>query len=160
MLTQVRLKELLDYNPETGLFIWKINSTRIHIGKLAGCNNHGYRRIKIDNKNYMASRLAWLYVYGEFPKYVIDHIDHNTMNDSIINLRDVTILGNNQNQIKASRKSILGFMGVSPISGSKKFMARINFDGKTKYLGCFETKELANSAYIEAKRILHTTCTI
>jgi len=79
MIIQARLKEILHYSPETGLFIWLVSlSNRIKAGDDAGFINDIslYRTITVSGKMYQAHRLAWLYVYGVWPEY-IDHINHN-----------------------------------------------------------------------------------
>jgi hypothetical protein len=77
VLTQERIKELLDYDPDTGIFKWKISKARsIKVNNIAGGAEQGkYHRIRIDGKNYVAHRLAWLYVYGKWPDEYIDHIN-------------------------------------------------------------------------------------
>ena len=89
MITQEELKELLDYNPETGLFTWNVYNN-IKNKTTAGTFNDGYIQIKIKQKIYQAHRLAWLYVYGEWPKGQIDHINGIRDDNRIENLRDVT----------------------------------------------------------------------
>ena len=69
-LTQKRLQELFTYEADTGIFIRK--ST----GKEAASKHNGYVRICIDYKEYRAHRLAYLYITGEFPAGIIDHINH------------------------------------------------------------------------------------
>lgn len=97
-ITQERLKKLLTYNPCTGHFQWKSSRQGIRFWKHAGCHDsyNGYRRITIDGKSYMASRLAWIYIYGEEPQ-VVDHIDRARWNDSIWNLANGTTADNMKN---------------------------------------------------------------
>ena len=163
MLTQERLKELLDYNPETGIFTRKVSSGRYNrwkVGSIVGCNHgNGYLRIVIDKKPYFAHRLAWFYMYGIWPK-LIDHKDHDCANNQIDNLRDVTKSENNQNQIKARRSNKTGLLGVTWDKQVNKYPAQIGLNGKTIQLGKFSTADEAHQAYLEAKRILHSTCTI
>jgi hypothetical protein len=102
------LKKRLDYNPETGEFIWKpktVRSTDEKIwnarfpGQVAGTmDGRGYRRIRIDGKDYGAARLAWLYIYGEWPENEIDHINRVRDDDRLVNLRDVTSSENCNNR--------------------------------------------------------------
>ena len=94
-LTQEYLKSILDYDLDTGIFTWKINKAkRTKIGDIAGWSYNGYREIEINDKKYKAHRLAWLYVYGEMPNKLIDHIDGNRSNNKISNLREATLDGN------------------------------------------------------------------
>jgi hypothetical protein len=102
------LKKRLDYNPETGEFIWKPKTVRStddkrwnawFPGQVAGTmDGRGYRRIMLDGKSYGAARLAWLYVYGEWPKNEIDHINRLRDDDRLVNLRDVTSSENCNNR--------------------------------------------------------------
>jgi len=91
MLTTDRLRELLDYDTETGLFRWKTpTNNRITVGSLAGQNHpKGYTRIGVDGAKYLAHRLAWLYVHGVWPINQIDHINRMKTDNRINNLRDV-----------------------------------------------------------------------
>ena len=113
MLNQKTLKKYLDYDPETGIFKWKTaNSHRIKVGDVARTpRSDGYIQIKLFNKPYLAHRLAWLYVNGEFPKDHMDHINGVKMDNRIVNLRAVTQAENNRN--KPMRKdNTSGVMGV------------------------------------------------
>lgn len=156
MLTQARLKEFFHYNLDNGLF------TRI---KTAGCSakgwvvgtHHadGYLSIEIDKKGYLLHRLAWMYVYGEFPKNEIEHIDGNRNNNKWNNLRHASNLENTQNmKVYSTNKS--GYTGVIFRKTESKWLAKIDFNKKRYYLGRFETAELASEAYKEAKKRLHT----
>ena len=90
MITQSQLKELLDYNPDTGIFTWKIKQcSKINIGDVAGTKNNKYIQIAINFKKYYAHRLAWLYMHGKYPENEIDHINRNKKDNRFCNLRDV-----------------------------------------------------------------------
>jgi hypothetical protein len=91
MITRARLLELLDYNPATGIFRWKASTNqRIKPGSIAGCCRHEkYWWIRLDGRSYSAGRLAWLYVYGNWPLHQIDHINRVKTDNRIGNLRDV-----------------------------------------------------------------------
>jgi hypothetical protein len=162
-LTQERLKELLHYDQETGVFIWKIDRSRLaKKGNIAGCfNYYGYIDIKIDGKTYKANRLVWIYVYGKWPKYQIDHIDNIRHHNWIKNLREATHSQNQQNQIKAkTNNKSTGLLGsyLNKIDGT--FRSQIRLNGKSNHLGVFETDQEAHTAYIDAKRKHHEFCTI
>lgn len=161
-LTQSTLKALLEYDPKTGMFTWLTSqSNRAPIGSLANSiSDDGYYRIRVKGKSYRAHRLVWLYVYGKFPDGDIDHINGDTLDNRIENLRDVTKAGNQQNQRRAHTRNKTGHFGASEQGFSGKYRARIRVNGKVHYLGLFNTPEEASKAYVEAKRRLHSTCTI
>jgi hypothetical protein len=98
MLTQARLKELLHYNPDTGIFTWaSAPNLSIVIGTEAGTGHEGYIRIKLDGKSYLAHRLAFLYVDGYMPERQVDHKFGNTEDNRYRELRPVTQMCNSQN---------------------------------------------------------------
>jgi hypothetical protein len=155
--TANRVRELLDYNPETGEFIWKTNRRgKRQKGMSAGCRHpHGYIRISIDYRLYNAQRLAWLLVTGNWPKKFIDHIDGNPSNNKFENLREATYLQNGANRkISSANKS--GYKGVSFVKATQKWGAWIKVAGKSKNLGSnFQTPEDAHEAYKKAAEKLH-----
>ena len=103
MITQKRLKEVLEYNPETGVFTKKQKIGRGKVGcKCGGLNWKGYWIVSADNQRYRAHRLAWLYMYGKFPDNQIDHINHDKIDNRIENLREVTNSVNHRNMKKPS----------------------------------------------------------
>jgi hypothetical protein len=159
MLTQARLKELLHYNPDTGVFTnLSARSTSIKAGVSAGyIRQDGYVVIKVDSKPYKAHRLAWLYVHGSWP---IDLIDHIRSDNKISNLREATNRQNIQNLKAARSDNGSGYLGVSFRKGCGKWRATIFIDGMNRSLGDFDTPELASEAYLTAKRIHHEYCTI
>jgi hypothetical protein len=162
MLTQSRLKELLHYCAETGVFTWIAKPNRnIVIGSIAGAiHSHGYIHVNVDGKRYYAHRLAWFYVNGCWPKFEIDHINLDKKDNRIVNLRDITH-GENLHNLRSPQRNnkTSNLIGASFHSGAGKFVASIGLKGKTKYLGLFETAELAHQAYLNAKKIYHPSST-
>ena len=151
-MNQRRLKELLSYDKNTGIFRWKVRKAyKIKIGDIAGnLRKDGYKRVMIDEKLYSAHRLAWLYVYGEFPKHEIDHINHNKGDNRISNLRDVT-RGENRKNLANQRHNTSGTTGVAWYKPYKKWVARIRVNGKQKHLGYFDNINEAKIARQKAK---------
>ena len=163
MITHTELLERLHYNEDTGVFTWinpAFNKTQ-YIGKIAGNpDKEGYLYIKINSRNYRCNRLAWFYIYGIWPKGVIDHINHIVTDNRIENLRDVSFSGNSQNQNKAHADSSHGYFGVRYNPIKKRWQARIQTNGKRISLGGFDTPQEAHEAYVNAKREFHDTCII
>lgn len=158
--THQRVLELLDYEPETGLFHWKSHRTgTAPKGAAAGSlqvNKNGtrYTRICIDGTNLSAHRLAWFYVHGAWPKDQIDHADGNGLNNRIGNLREANSFQNAQNRrIKRTNKS--GIKGISWKKSRQKWQAQIECNGIAFHLGSFATKEEAGQAYADAAARLH-----
>ena len=144
------LKEILDYNPITGLFTWKIDRKGgSKAGDVAGCHQSGYIYIKINYKLYAAHRLAWFFTYGQWPSEIIDHIDNNSTNNQILNLREASHSENMRNK-KTYANNKTGYKGVSLNQSSGKFQAKIRVDGKQFSLGYYSTAEEAHKAYVEA----------
>lgn len=157
-LTQEWLKSLLRYDCETGVFTWLVSMGTRAAGATAGSpNSQNQPLIKINGKKYVAARLAWLYVYGEWPKEMIDHIDGNCGNNAFRNLRDVSNQFNQYNQQGTRANTKTGLMGVTRCAHYKKekYSACIGVNGKKKHIGVFDTKEEAHAAYVaEKKRIV------
>ena len=156
MITQKRLHETVSYDPNTGVFTNKICRRPCVVGKVLGTlDKKGYVKIGIDKKIYSAHRLAWLYVYGKFPDYQIDHINGTRDDNRIENLRDVQSQLNTQNQQKAPKNSSTGKLGVSWSQQKNKFRASIVVDSKQIHIGFFDDKDKASQAYFKAKEKLH-----
>lgn len=152
MLTQERLKQLLHYDPETGVFTWIAHQRRPDlIGTVAGFDAHGYVGISVDRKKYPAHSLAWLYVYGEMPLSELDHKNRVRSDNRIRNLRKATRKQNacNQSPRKASKT---GVVGVSIDAQTGKFRAHITVDAKMIHLGRFSVIDDAIVARRSAER--------
>ena len=160
VLTAERLREVLDYCHDTGVFTWKIRtSNRVKVGDVSGSVDiKGYIVIGVDGFLHKAHRLAWLHVNGSWPTEQIDHVNGSKSDNRISNLRIATNAQNCQNQRSAQSHNKTGLLGVSPKNG--KFVAQIRNNGKKQYLGYFPTPEEAHAAYLEAKREFHSHCTI
>lgn len=160
-LEHKELIKILSYNKKTGLFKWLIKPCRnIRKGKVAGYHrSDGRRKIMIHGVKYYASRLAWFYVYGQWPENEIDHINGIRSDDRITNLRDVNTKINRENRHSSDRDNKTGFLGVTIIP-SGRYGAQIGNNKKTLRLGTYDTPEQAHQAYLEAKRKLHLGCTI
>lgn len=126
-------------------------------GKVAGNTNHaGYVRIGLGgakSNSYMAHRLAWLYMTGEWPVADIDHINGKRSDNRWVNLRSVSRSVNLQNQRVARSNNNTGLLGVTRTRGG--FGAQIAAYGEQRWIGTFQTPEAAHAAYIAAKRVLH-----
>ncbi len=141
-LTAERLKEHLSYDPLTGVFLWKPRRWRSAKGE-AGClNAKGYLVITIDNRQYSAHHLAWLYVFGEWPREELDHHDTNRSNNRISNLREAEPI---ENRANTRPRGASGFKGVR--KKSSRWEASIVHRGLYIYLGTFDTPELAAASY-------------
>jgi hypothetical protein len=157
-LTAARLRELLHYDPETGVFT-RVTSNPATNGRPVGwLDGEGHRYLRVGGVIYAAHRLAWLFSYGEWPRDVIDHVNGEKDDNRLPNLRDVDMYINMQNIRRARIDSSTGILGVSQYK--KRFRADIKVNGKRKYLGNFITPELAHAAYVAAKRLYHPGCTI
>lgn len=156
-LTAARLREVLHYDPDTGVFTWvKPTNRRIRVGAVAGCidGKHGHRIIiGIDGDLHLAHRLAWLYMTGEWPEHEIDHKNGDRMENPFDNLRDATRKLNQQNQRRARCDSKSGIQGVRAVG--ENFRASIRVDGSPVSLGTHPTSDQASAAFVEAKRLYH-----
>lgn len=150
-LTQERLKELLHYDPETGVFTWKVARRGTSAGTLAGCTMpRGYRVIMIDGALCYAHRLAYLYVYGETPEGMLDHRDQDKGNNRFSNLRVTT---DSQNKLNTGPRATntSGFKGVYWNKRVRKWAAEIKIDHKKHFLGYFDNILDAVAARKEAE---------
>jgi hypothetical protein len=149
MLTAKRLRQVLKYNPETGIFRWKtVIPGPVLPGDVAGAL-HGsmHRQIRVDGQIYQSGRLAWLYMKGRWPKHEINCINGNRSDIRWANLREITRA---QGRSLCSPRSKLGVKGVWGKQGS--YVAQIRVSGQKKYLGTFDTLKEASAAYAKAAK--------
>lgn len=139
-ITQERLKELLDYDPETGVFVWKVRiGNRDSIGHVAGgIGGKGYPCIGIYGGQYRSHRLAFLWMTGELPTNEIDHINRERTDNRWKNLRAVTHKGNSRNMPMKSVNTS-GITGVSWFKRDSTWRARIKVDYESIHLGLFDS---------------------
>lgn len=155
VLTQERLREILNYDPETGEFTYRVRRGAFTPGKPAGnVSKKGHVKIYVDRQFYAAHRLAWLYVYGEFPEKYLDHINRIRHDNRISNLREVTPRENNENMSPSTRGKS-GYPGVYWIEKSGRWIARINAGRKQYQVGQFLTKDEAMAARKAAELKYH-----
>lgn len=154
-ITYRRLLEALAYELATGLFRWRVRaSNRVKVGDVAGnLMKTGRVQIHLDGENHLAHRLAWFYVFGEWPRHVIDHINGDPSDNRLANLRDVTTKINNQNRRAAGARSSTGLLGAFKYAHG--FRSQIMVDGVLVNLGTFDTAHAAHAAYLAAKRQMH-----
>lgn len=154
-ITLERLKELVSYDPETGVFTRKkvAGSGRQPEGKRAdSVHPDGYAYVTVDRMIYLAHRLAWIYMTGEIPEY-IDHRNNDKADNVFSNLRLATQHQNQCNHLRMiTNKS--GIKGVCWVTRYKRWVAQVQIKGKPNWLGSFHSKEEAEMV-VKAFRELH-----
>jgi len=150
-LTLERLKEVLDYCPEDGVFRWRIRrGGSATAGSVAGSIVAGYRRIGIDKKGgHSAGRLAWFYVHGHWPPNDIDHVNNDRDDNRLSNLRLATRAQNIAN-VPVRSDNVAKLRGVT--KGPWGYVARVTIKGDRRYLGIFKTPQDAHATYVKAAR--------
>ncbi|TIV83829.1 MAG: HNH endonuclease [Mesorhizobium sp.] len=167
VLTADRVRAVLDYNPETGIFMWAnrplsdFANTQAYgafvsrcLGREAGSPTmNGYRRITVDRVKYLAHRLAWLHFYGTWPSQQIDHVNGDGCDNRIANLRDVSNAENHRN-LRLMKTNRSGVAGVRFDARYDNWAATIWEDAKIIHLGSFKSKDDAVAARKAAERKL------
>ena len=155
-ITQARLKELLNYDPETGVFTWRVPRRGVRPNRNAGgVYPKGYAFVSVDGKQYYAHRLAWFYVHGAWPPHDIDHINRIRNDNRLVNLRLATRGQNLQNSSKKSFCSS-SIKGVHWTARERRWVARIHVNYKTICLGYFRDLEAAITARKDAEKVYFT----
>lgn len=169
------IRQLLDYCPATGLLRWKERPADLfngcdrrpteaacaawnkrYAGKpaLNAIDNYGHRCGRILYRNYLAHRVVWALVYGQWPEALIDHRNGDPGDNRLSNLRAANWSENQFNR-RIGRDNRSGAKGVGWNEKSQKWIARIRFHGRRQYLGLFDTVEEAAAAYAKASKAYH-----
>lgn len=159
VITAQELRQIANYESETGVFTWKITKSSVAKAgtEFGSWDLYGYKTVRINRKSYKLHRLAWLYVHGKMPKHDIDHINGIRHDNRIINLRDVTRKTNLENQTRRHTvKKYTSLIGAYFDPKKNVFYSRISINNKSIHLGSFDTEQKAHDAYIAAKRKLHS----
>lgn len=153
-LTAEAVRSLLEYDPESGVFVWKTRPgcrtfNARFAGEQAGKLGANGRYIQIHGVKYAAHRLAWLYVTGGWPSGEVDHKNLRNDENWFDNLREATPSQNCANK-RAYSTNRSGFKGVSVCSSTGRWKAQICVNGKVTYLGLFDDVRAAAEAYAAA----------
>lgn len=154
-LTQQLLHELFDYSG--GKLFWKVRpASCIQIGDEVGSTNdskYGYLRVRLRDRRYMVHSLIFMYHHGYMPN-LVDHIDGNSENNKIENLREATHSQNGLNK-KVRSDSSTGVKNVTFHKPNSKWAVGLSVNGKRKHIGYFDDLELAELVAIEAREKFH-----
>jgi hypothetical protein len=155
-LTAGRLRELLHYDPETGVFTWRVPRGNVKAGDVAGkFSGDGYRQVCVCGRFYYAHRLAWFYIHGVWPEAEIDHRNRDRSDNRMSNLRPVSRAENKQNS-KVYRGNSSGFKGVAWSDRHRAWVARIWSNKRVTHLGRFPSINDAIAARKAAEAKYHT----
>lgn len=152
ILTIDRLRELVNYNPETGTLTRRVSiSNRSKVGEVMGSKcKEKYLLVTVDGRRYLAHRIAWFHYYGDWPVGLVDHKNEIRDDNRITNLRDTDKPGNGHN-VTGKRLGVSGYRGVSLNRKLGKWRARLKTNGKEIYLGNFDDPKDAHIAYLNGK---------
>ena len=147
------VKDLLEYDTETGLLTWKVSRGTAKAGSIAGTvSDSGYINVKVGQSPYRGHRIAWFLHYGQQPEGQIDHIDNDATNNRISNLRLATVSQNSQNVRKHSHNT----SGVKNVAWQKgAWVVRLEVNGKQMYFGRFQNLFEARERAIEVRKQYH-----
>lgn len=158
MINQERVKELFDYNEETGVITRKVNiaNNKVKTGDNVGSSSssHGYLECSIDKKSYLVHRIIWLWYYGYLPESLIDHVDEDKLNNRINNLREASKTCNAQN-CGNPKNNKSGVKGVYWCNNSGYWKAQIGVNNRVKHIITTDDFEEAVCARLAAEQCIN-----
>lgn len=154
-LTAERARTLFLYDRETGELRRNVSVRGMKPNGPVGWISRGRNYVCVDYVKHLAYRLCWLIHYGEHPSGVIDHINGNTLDNRLCNLRDVSESVNSQNRAGRQANNTSGYLGVDFHKPSKKWRAKIGIGRKSIFIGLYDDPKEAHSKYMEVRRQLH-----
>jgi hypothetical protein len=155
MITQNRLKEVLDYNPITGIFIRKIRINKVKAGSIAGTKTaQGYLSVSIDGRPYLLHRLVILFMTGSFPEKQVDHINGIRTDNRWMNIRNVSVQENSFNRVPNKNRE-LQVKNVYWIPKLKRYRVKMKINKITTHFGYYDDLELAELVAKEAQQKYH-----
>lgn len=148
-ITPQRVRELLDYDPVTGIFRWRAGASYgdRRLGQIAGSKGTRRQQIRLEGRLISSHRIAWAYMTGRWPDREIDHRDGNGANNAFANLRECSRSENTRNTRIDRANNHAGHRGVSYRADNGKWRARIGVNGVKMTIGVFATKEEAVAAW-------------
>lgn len=158
------LREVLNYDPETGVITRKKKTSRkVRVGDICGHpTSNGYLRFSVGSTELRAHVVAYALVHGRVPQGQIDHINGERQDNRINNLRDVSRSINQQNLKRPKSGNQSGYLGVTKITrgANTYYVSEIGLNRKYRYLGCFSCPEEAHARYLQEKRKIHAGNTL
>lgn len=155
MISREELRELLNYDPETGIFRWRKSiNNRVKVGDIPHATaGKGYYTVQIYGQRYYLHRLAFFYMTGEWPKQCVDHKNGVVTDNRWSNLRHASVSQNAWN-MRCQTRAASPYKGVWLNKRINRWTAEITVNKKKRYLGSFLTQEEAAFAYQEAAKKL------
>ena len=154
-------RQVFTYDPAEGVLRWAVARRKGGaIGDIAGSLTNGTRQLEYDGKSYLAHRVIWLYVTGQWPARLIDHINGDRQDNRWSNLRDVSRVVNAQNIRSANSNNNSQLLGASYCLWNQRWRSQITIYGTKWHLGYFDTAEAAHEQHLWYKRWFHEGCEI
>lgn len=149
-----KIKSVIEYNQETGVFTWKVKRGCMSAGSVAGSlQSNGYLRLQVLGDEFLAHRLAFLMMTGSIPDEV-DHLDGDRINNSWSNLRAASRTENCHNtSLRVNNKS--GFKNVNWHPGMRKWEVQVRVEGMKCRFGYYDDIELADLVAQEVRSKYH-----
>lgn len=151
-LTLKRARELIDYNPRSGVMRWKQRGIGRRLDKPIGSvGPNDSRVVNIDGQRYYLHHIAWLLDKGKWPFYGVEHVNGVNSDNRIVNLRELRLSTPMPKKKRAAKHEIKRLVGASWCADRGKWRSQIFDHGKNLYIGMFDTEREAHEAYNKAK---------